>query len=132
VTASNFPPPHRAAFEKWCRRNRVSPPSAADSDLVNALIGEALLPSGVLSLTAVHFAVTRTTGVYLNRRREPTHAEVIGDYVTNEEILPISNKSHGLEVGACAEAGTPVWSSLTLPHSLGQPEQDDGGASSPG
>jgi len=58
------------------------------STLINALLGEAILPMGVLPLTAVATELTYGDGGvtvdYLDGRRQPVNASALADYVTEE------------------------------------------------
>ena len=58
------------------------------STLVNALIGQPLLPSGVVPLTTVatevHFGSEQTTVVFADGRRRIVAPDVLGDYVTEQ------------------------------------------------
>lgn len=81
------------------------------STLVNALIGEELLPSGVVPLTAVatevHFGAGRSTVVFADGRRLPIEGREIADYVT-ERANPGNVKAVArVEVGTHQVFGAP-------------------------
>lgn len=81
------------------------------STLVNALIGQELLPSGVVPLTAaateVHFGVGRSTVVFADGRRLPIEPGEIAAYVTERENPGNVKAVSRVEVGTHQVFGTP-------------------------
>jgi len=81
------------------------------STLVNALIGQPLLPSGVVPLTAVatevHFGATTTTVVFLDGRRTIITPDALGDYVTEQGNPANAKGVDRVEVGVIADLGVP-------------------------
>jgi small GTP-binding protein len=81
------------------------------STLINALLGQALLPSGVVPLTAVatevHFGGTETAVVFRDGTRRTIDPDEIADYVT-EQANPCNAKGvEHTEVGVAAGFGVP-------------------------
>jgi len=81
------------------------------STLVNALIGQELLPSGVVPLTAVatevHFGMGQSTVVFVDGRRLPIEEDEIADYVTERENPGNVKAVARVEVGTHQAFGTP-------------------------
>ncbi len=81
------------------------------STLVNAIVGRALLPSGVVPLTAVateiHFGTARTEVVFLDGRREAVPAEDLAAYVTERDNPANAKGVARVEVGIPGVLGAP-------------------------
>lgn len=77
------------------------------STLLNALVGEEILPTGVVPLTAVpteiHFGRTRSTAVLTDGRRLDISTDRLGDYVTE-----LGNPANVKGVSR-VEVGTDAW-----------------------
>jgi len=81
------------------------------STLVNAIIGQELLPSGVVPLTAVatevHFGIDRSTVVFADGRRLPIEDDEISAYVTERENPANVKAVTRVEVGTDQVFGAP-------------------------
>ncbi len=81
------------------------------STLVNALIGQELLPCGVVPLTAVatevHFGMGQSTVVFIDGRRLPIEECEIADYVTERENPGNVKAVARVEVGTHQAFGAP-------------------------
>ncbi|HVX23387.1 MAG TPA: dynamin family protein [Acidimicrobiales bacterium] len=81
------------------------------STVVNALIGQELLPSGVVPLTAVatevHFGIGHSTVVFADGRRLPIDQDEIAGYVTERENPGNGKAVARVEVGTHQAFGTP-------------------------
>jgi hypothetical protein len=81
------------------------------STLVNALIGQPLLPSGVVPLTTVatevHFGSEQTTVFFADGRRRIVAPDALGDYVTERGNPSNIKRVDRVEVGVDAVSGAP-------------------------
>jgi len=81
------------------------------STLVNALIGQEILPSGVVPLTAVatevHFGIGHSTVVFTDGRRLPIEEDEIAAYVTEKENPANVKAVARVKVGTHEAFGTP-------------------------